>query len=134
MGVRLTMNTPYQESNPVMVADKPWETGGLHSYNTVMREGDIFRMWYDAITREKNGGVRRFLCYNGTGKIFSGVSFICDPRGCVIAESSTTSEEMVVADLKADDLAKARAVTDGFFRHFRRPEIYDHQLSADRRA
>ena len=65
---------------------------------------------------------------NGTGKIFSGVSFICDPGGRVIAESSTTSEEMVVADLKADVLAKARAVSDGFFRHFRRPEIYDRCL------
>lgn len=71
---------------------------------------------------------------NGTGKIFSGVSFICDPHGEVIAESSTTSEEMVVADLKGDDLAKARAFADGFFRHFRRPEIYARQLRADRNA
>ena len=65
---------------------------------------------------------------NGTGKVFSGGSFICDPRGEVIAESSTTGEEMVVADLKAQDLANARAHADGFFRHFRRPEIYDRQL------
>ena len=69
---------------------------------------------------------------NGTGKIFSGGSFICDPRGEVIAESSTTGEEMVVADLKAQDLTNARASADGFFRHFRRPEIYDRHLRADR--
>ncbi len=71
---------------------------------------------------------------NGAGKIFSGVSFICNPRGRIIAESSTPGEEMVVADLKAADLANARAVSDGFFRHFRRPEIYDRQLRADRNA
>lgn len=71
---------------------------------------------------------------NGAGKIFSGGSFICNPRGEVIAESSTTSEEIVVADLKEGDLAKARAFADGFFRHFRRPEIYDRDFRTDHNA
>ena len=62
---------------------------------------------------------------NGAGRGFSGVSFICDARGRVVAESvSGTDEEMVVADLKAADLAEARSVPETFFRHFRRPEMY----------
>jgi predicted amidohydrolase len=62
---------------------------------------------------------------NGAGLDFSGVSFICDPRGVVIAQSERGDrEEMVVADLKASDLAEARKVPDAFFRHFRRPELY----------
>jgi len=47
---------------------------------------------------------------NGAGRTFSGVSFICDARGHVVAEASSgTEEQMVVADLKAADLA----VVDG---------------------
>jgi predicted amidohydrolase len=61
----------------------------------------------------------------GEGRIFAGVSFICDPHGRVIAEArSGDREEMVVADLRAADLAAARRVPETFFRHFRRPEIY----------
>lgn len=62
---------------------------------------------------------------NGAGRVFAGVSFICDARGQIIAEAqSGTEEEMVVADLKAADLEEARRVPETFFRHFRRPEIY----------
>ena len=62
---------------------------------------------------------------NGAGRIFAGVSFICDARGQVVAEaSSSTEEEMVVADLKAADLVEARSVPETFFRYFRRPEMY----------
>lgn len=61
---------------------------------------------------------------NGTGKVFSGGSFVCDPRGKVITETKTNKEEMIVTDLMAGDLARARHVSDSFFRHFRRPEIY----------
>ena len=32
--------------------------------------------------------------------------------------------EMVVADMKAADLAEARRGTETFFRHLRRPELY----------
>ena len=66
---------------------------------------------------------------NGTGRNFAGVSFICDTQGLIAAESaSSTDEQMVVADLKAVDLNKARSVPETFFRHFRRPEIYQKWL------
>ena len=62
---------------------------------------------------------------NGAGFDFPGVSFICDPRGVVIAAARGDGEEMVVADLQMAELQEARSVTDTFFRHFRRPEMYD---------
>ncbi|MCH7739229.1 MAG: nitrilase [Chloroflexi bacterium] len=62
---------------------------------------------------------------NGAGREFAGVTFICDPRGRVIARAeSGDRDEMVVADLKAEDLAEARSEPETFFRHFRRPEVY----------
>ncbi|NKB67359.1 MAG: hypothetical protein GKR89_09890 [Candidatus Latescibacteria bacterium] len=62
---------------------------------------------------------------NEAGRTFVGVSFICDPRGEVVAQATSSSaEEMVVADLKGAELAQARSVRETFFRHFRRPEIY----------
>ena len=62
---------------------------------------------------------------NGADHVFTGVSFICDPRGRIIARCKDgDSEEMIVADLSAADLAEARSVPETFFRHFRRPEIY----------
>lgn len=50
---------------------------------------------------------------NGAGFDFPGVSFICDPRGVVIAAARGDGEEMVVAELQ-----EARSVTDTFFAIF----------------
>jgi predicted amidohydrolase len=62
---------------------------------------------------------------NGAGREFTGVTFICDPRGRVVAQAeSGDRDEMVVADLKAADLLEARSEPETFFRHFRRPEVY----------
>jgi predicted amidohydrolase len=62
---------------------------------------------------------------NGAGRTFSGVTFICDPLGVVIAEvDSGTEEEMIVADLSASALAESRQDNVMFFRHYRRPEMY----------
>ena len=62
---------------------------------------------------------------NGAGRTFSGVTFICDPLGAVIAEvQSGSEEEMIVADLSASALAESRRETLMFFRHYRRPEMY----------
>jgi len=62
---------------------------------------------------------------NGAGREFAGVTFICNPLGEIIAEAhSSTEEEVVIADLKAAELERARSVAEHFFRHFRRPELY----------
>ena len=50
-GVTLTMNPPQQDHEPLLVSDKPWD-GPLGVYNTVLKEGDRFRMWYDVTPPE----------------------------------------------------------------------------------
>ena len=44
--IKLTMNPPYISEIPVLVADRPWEKR-IGSYNTVIKENGLFRMWYD---------------------------------------------------------------------------------------
>lgn len=67
---------------------------------------------------------------NGAGRTFAGVSFICDARGVVVARARHGDrEELVIADLKAADLAAVRRVPEGFFRHFRRPGLYERWRS-----
>jgi predicted amidohydrolase len=62
---------------------------------------------------------------NGAGNSFPGICLILDPRGEIIAEAATSEEEMVIADLKAGDLAKARKpLRTHFYLHYRRPELY----------
>ncbi len=63
---------------------------------------------------------------NDAGHTFSGVTFVCDPTGKLMAQANDgANEEIVLADLEAVSLEKARHVPETFFRHFRRPEIYD---------
>ena len=63
---------------------------------------------------------------NGASRTFVGVTFVCDPLGRVVAEAADgDAEEMVVCDLKAALLTRARRTPETFFRHFRRPELYD---------
>jgi predicted amidohydrolase len=61
---------------------------------------------------------------NSNGIKFSGVTFVCDPKGDVIATGKyTNKQEMVIADLKADVLEDARRVPETFFRHFKRSNL-----------
>ena len=71
-GIVLRMNAPYQDPQPVLVADKPWEELGIGAYNTVMWDNGKFRMWYDATAPDEGArdapdaaptGSRRLLCY-----------------------------------------------------------------------
>ena len=54
--VILTMNAPYQDHEPVFLPEAPWEYR-IHPYATVMREGDIFRLWYLAYEWDPPAGV-----------------------------------------------------------------------------
>lgn len=60
----------------------------------------------------------------GAGISFSGVALVLDPRGEIIAESAGDEDKMIVAELKADLLAKTRNTRMGFFLSHRRPELY----------
>lgn len=63
---------------------------------------------------------------NEAGHVFSGVSFICDPVGKLTAQAADGgAEEIVVSKLEAGVLDQARHVPEIFFRHFRRPEVYE---------
>ncbi len=61
-GVELRMNAPYQDPEPVLTPDRPWEVGRFGRYHTVMVEDGRFRMWY-AVTTEADGRRRDLLCY-----------------------------------------------------------------------
>ena len=54
--VFLTMNAPYQDHEPVFLPEAPWEYR-IHPYATVMREGDVFRLWYLAYEWDPPAGV-----------------------------------------------------------------------------
>ena len=54
--VRLTMNAPYQDHEPVFLPEAPWEYR-IYPYATVMREGDVFRLWYLAYEWDPPAGV-----------------------------------------------------------------------------
>ncbi len=54
--VRLTMNAPYQDHEPVFLPEAPWEYR-IHPYATVMREGDVFRLWYLAYEWDPPAGM-----------------------------------------------------------------------------
>lgn len=63
---------------------------------------------------------------NKAGHNFSGVTFVCNPIGKLMAQSkSGSAEEIIIAKLDSAELEQARHVPETFFRHFRRPEIYD---------
>jgi len=53
-GVSLTMNPPKKTGEKLIVADKPWEAGGIGAYKTVINDGGIYKMWY-----QTGGGI----CY-----------------------------------------------------------------------
>ena len=62
--ISLVANRPYQDPDPVLVADKPWESGGIGAYNTAMLEHGVFRLWYDALlSPDEPGRFNRQLCY-----------------------------------------------------------------------
>ena len=47
-GFRLTLNSPCRDSGPVLVPDRPWESGGIigDSNLTVIDDSGTLRMWY----------------------------------------------------------------------------------------
>lgn len=62
-GISLKMNPPFQDPEPVLVADRPWEQSGIGAYNTVMLDKGKFRMWYDAMSHNSQGRSRSVLGY-----------------------------------------------------------------------
>ena len=59
-GFTLTMNPAIRTESPVVVADKPWETGGVHLGSIVSGEKSEHEMWYHSGDPDGDGSV---LCY-----------------------------------------------------------------------
>ena len=55
---------------------------------------------------------------------FPGVSMAVDPFGNVISETELFKEEMLLVDIKSDEVVKYRTYGHHFTLKFRRPEIY----------
>jgi len=61
---------------------------------------------------------------NKSGLNFPGVSVILDPAGRIIKKNTGGKEDMIVADLKADELEKVRGHRMRYFLPNRRPNLY----------
>jgi hypothetical protein len=61
-GITLAMNPPRQTYEPLLVVDRPWE-GRIGEYNTVLKEGDLFRMWYHVFPPDRASGITEGVAY-----------------------------------------------------------------------
>ena len=61
---------------------------------------------------------------NQSGLNFPGLSVILDPAGRIIKKNTGGKEDIIVADLKADELEKVRGHRMRYFLPNRRPDIY----------
>jgi hypothetical protein len=86
-GVTLTMNTPQQVYEPLLVADRPWE-GRIGAYNTVLKEGDLFRMWYDVSPPE---GTSRFIRGAAYAESDDGIHWTKPDLGLIDYQGSTAN-------------------------------------------
>ncbi len=64
---------------------------------------------------------------NEKGLNFPGISVIIGPSGEIIEKDSSGKEGIIIADLKADDLARIRNHRMRFFLPNRRPELYEER-------
>lgn len=48
--IELTMNLPVKTGEQVIVADQPWESGGIGAYNTVLKVGNEYRFYYSVLS------------------------------------------------------------------------------------
>ncbi len=60
-GVSLTVNRPAKTGELLLTADKAWEASHLGAYKTILDDGGLYRLWYDASTSLAEKGL--ILCY-----------------------------------------------------------------------
>ena len=130
-GVEICYDTHFPEVSTAL-ADKGAELIFMpHASGGVEPAADKQARWERYVpARAYDNTVYTAICNqvgdNGAGHTFEGVTFICDPVGKLVAQSTHGSEEeIVITRLESGELESARSVPETFFRHFRRPEIYD---------
>ncbi len=89
-----------------------------------------FNSWMRHLTaRAYDNGLFIVACNqtgeNEKGLNFPGIAVIIGPTGEVIEKNLNGKEEMIVAELKADDLAQVRQHEMRFFLPNRRPDLYN---------
>ena len=58
-GVRLVLNPPEQPRENLILKDRPWEQGRVGGYAHVLKDGEIYRMYYNSFDRSYQV---RYLC------------------------------------------------------------------------
>jgi hypothetical protein len=65
--VTLTVNPPRKTGERNIVAEHPWESFRVGAWNTVMQDGDTYKLWYDAASSSDpdsfRKGMGRFVCH-----------------------------------------------------------------------
>jgi predicted amidohydrolase len=89
-----------------------------------------FNSWMRHLTaRAFDNGVFIVACNqigkNQKGLEFPGLAVVIGPSGNLLKDKTTERESMLVADLKADDLADVRGHKMRYFLPNRRPELYE---------
>jgi len=62
-GIVLTVNEARKHPEPVLVADRPWESMCIGGYFTVREEAGRFRLWYDTFASDYRDDYDDRLCY-----------------------------------------------------------------------
>ena len=58
-GVRLVFNPPEQPRENLILKDRPWEQGRVGGYAHVLKDGELYRMYYNSFDRSYQ---IRYLC------------------------------------------------------------------------
>ena len=114
--VVLTMNSPHQTGERLVVADQPWEKGAkISCYNSVLKEdgpdGPRIRLWYDVLLDKPAGypGDRRAVAY---AESRDGIHFRKPILGLVAKDGSTQNNLVMPADLERLALAGGSVMRD----------------------
>lgn len=59
------------------------------------------------------------------GQSFPGTAFVLSPKGEILSEHAGWGEGAAMATLSGDEIERIRQSRMGYFRHHRRPELYD---------
>ncbi|MEX2559515.1 MAG: exo-alpha-sialidase, partial [Pirellulales bacterium] len=61
--IRWSLNPPEKVEGPLLKSDRPWEAFVASNYPTVIRDGDEFKLWYEAYSDFARGDFGARLCY-----------------------------------------------------------------------
>lgn len=60
--IQLRVNPPVKRPEPALRSDKPWDAFNL-IYYSIAKDGDVYKMWYQAYDKDQWGAGRPRMCY-----------------------------------------------------------------------